>query len=174
MGRIRSTASLVLCLGAVACTGAGRVDATRHPLAKSPAPTVTTRLASGAPFRATDARGKVLLVDFWATWCPPCKAAFPRLDALYQKHRASGLEVVAVSEDDDQAKAAAFVTESNVTFTIAYDDDGKAAEAFGVQAMPTSYLVDRRGIVRYVHPGYHPDEAGQIEAELTELLAEPP
>ncbi|MBI2389429.1 MAG: redoxin domain-containing protein [Deltaproteobacteria bacterium] len=173
MGRIRQTISLVLCLGAFGCTGSGRVAAA-HPLARSPAPVVTTRLASGASFRAADAKGKVLLLDFWATWCPPCKAAFPRLDALYRKHRADGLEVVAVSEDDDDAKAAAFAKEANVTFTIAYDDDGKAAEAFAVQSMPTSYLVDRRGVVRYVHAGYHPDEADQIEAELTELLAEAP
>lgn len=162
--------------GPAGCAGAfgGRPDASAHPLARKPAPAVVLKLEKGGVFRPADARGKVLLLDFWATWCQPCKASFPRVEAIYRKHGASGLEVVAVNEDEEVNAVPAFLAETPVTFTIAYDDEGKAAGSFGVQSMPSSYLVDRKGIVRYAHSGYHPDDAAQVEAEIEELLAESP
>lgn len=165
--------ALGLALGGCA-TGGGRADASSHPLARKPAPEVSVELEKGGPFRLADAKGKVLMVDFWATWCAPCKASFPRVDALYQKHKAKGLELVAVNEDEEHGKVPEFIAETKVGFPIAFDKEGKAAEVFGVQTMPSSFLIDRRGVVRFVHSGYHPEDAQQIEAELVELLAEAP
>ena len=158
----------------VGCAGPSAGATTTHPLARKPAPDVVLKLDKGGELRPGDAKGKVLLVDFWATWCGPCKASFPRIDALYQRLHAKGLEVVAVNEDpeEDRGKVPAFVAETKATFTIAFDQDGKAAEAFGVQSMPSSFLIDRKGVVRYAHAGYHAEDAKQVEAELEELLGE--
>lgn len=172
---VKATAvSALLVLTGCASAGGGKSEAASHPLARKPAPEVTLKLEKGGDFKPSDAKGKVLLVDFWATWCAPCKASFPRVDAIYQKHKAKGLEVVAVNEDEDVKKVPAFLAETKVSFTVAFDNEGKAAETYGVQTMPSSFLVDRRGVVRYAHSGYHPDDAAQIEAEVEELLAEAP
>lgn len=169
-----SVASALVVLSGCAGAGGGKSEAASHPLARKPAPEVSVTLEKGGEFKPADAKGKVLVVDFWATWCAPCKASFPRVDAIYQKHKAKGLEVVAVNEDEDVKKVPAFLAETKPSFTIAFDHDGKAAETYGVQTMPSSFLVDRRGVVRYAHSGYHPDDAAQIEAEVEELLAEAP
>lgn len=131
-------------------------------------------MRDGGSFRPSNARGKVLVLDFWATWCAPCKASFPKIDALYRKHRAAGLEVVGVDEDEEHGEVAQFLADTKATFPIAFDKGGRAAEAFGVETMPSSFVIDRRGVVRYVHSGYHPDDAPQIAAEVEELLAEAP
>ena len=158
------------------CAGgkSGKAEASSHPMARKPAPDIEVKLASGAAFHPREAKGKVLILDFWATWCAPCKASFPKVDAIYQKHSAKGLEVVAINEDEEQGKVPGFLAEVKPTFTIAYDNAGKSAEAFGVETMPSSFLIDRRGVVRDAHSGYHPDDAATIEAEVEELLAEAP
>lgn len=158
------------------CAGGrtGKAEAASHPLARKPAPDVEVKLASGGPFHPRDAAGKVLVLDFWATWCAPCKASFPKVDAIYQKHAAKGLMVVAINEDEEPDKVPPFLAEVKPSFTIAYDNKGKAAEAFGVETMPSSFIIDRRGVVRYAHSGYHPDDAATIESEIEELLAEAP
>lgn len=173
MGFLSKVATLLPLLALAGCpNAAGKSEASKHPLARKPAPAVSVRLEKGGEFTPDDAKGKVLVVDFWATWCGPCKASFPRVDAIYKKHKSKGLEVVAINEDDDLKKVPEFLADTKVTFTIAFDHDGKAAETYGVQTMPSSFLVDRRGVVRYAHSGYHPDDAGQIEAEIEELLNE--
>lgn len=143
-------------------------------MARKPAPDIELKLINGSAFRPSNAKGKVLVLDFWATWCAPCKASFPKVDAIYKKHAARGLEVVAINEDEDQKKVPAFLDEVKPSFTIAFDNNGKGAEAFGVETMPSSFIIDRRGVVRYAHSGYHPDDAAVIEAEVEELLAEAP
>lgn len=167
---------LVGCLSwCVACAGGGgsKSGGAAHPLARKVAPDVEVKLRpAGAPFHPRDAKGKVLVLDFWATWCAPCKASFPRVDAIYQKHKARGLEVIAINEDEDASKVQPFLDEVKPTFTIALDQGGKAAEVFGVETMPSSFIIDRSGVVRYAHSGYHPDDSATIEAEIEELLAE--
>jgi thiol-disulfide isomerase/thioredoxin len=149
-------------------------DPAAHPMARKPAPDVEVKLANGSAFHPRDAAGKVLVLDFWATWCQPCKASFPKVDAIYKKHASKGLEVVAINEDDEQDKVPPFLAEVKPTFTIAFDNKGKAAEAYGVETMPSSFIIDRRGVVRYAHSGYHPDDSATIEAEIEGLLAESP
>lgn len=129
-------------------------------------------MEKGGAFRPKDDHGKVLVLDFWATWCGPCKASFPRIDAIYKKLGPKGLEVVAINEDEDTKGVDAFVKDTGVTFPIAFDKAGKAAESFGVETMPSSFVIDKRGVVRFAHSGYHPDEAAKIEAEINQLLDE--
>lgn len=166
----------VAILSVVSCTGnrATKSEGAAHPLARKPAPDVSLKLKDGSAFHPRDAVGKVLVLDFWATWCAPCKASFPKIDAIYQKHKSKGLMVVAVNEDEDQSKVQPFLDEAKPSFQIAFDNAGKAGEAFGVETMPSSFILDRRGVVRFAHSGYHPDDSATIEAEVEELLGEAP
>ncbi len=118
-------------------------------------------------------RGKVVLIDFWATFCRPCKASFPRLQALSEKYQARGLVVLGVSEDESpESVVPAFLKETGAMFPIAVDTDQKAARAFKVTAMPTEVLIDRKGVVRFRHEGLGDGELDHIEAELQALLDE--
>ena len=151
---------------------ATKSEGAAHPLARKVAPDIEVKLRSGGAFHPRDAKGKVLVLDFWATWCAPCKASFPKVDAIYKKHQAHGLEVIAINEDEDASKVQPFLDEVKPSFPIAFDNAGKGAEVFGVETMPSSFIIDRTGVIRYAHSGYHPDDSATIEAEIEELLAE--
>ncbi|GAC1369538.1 MAG: hypothetical protein NVSMB47_19410 [Polyangiales bacterium] len=161
---------------AVGCAGGtkGKGGGASHPLARQVAPDVEVKLRSGGPWHPANASGKVLVIDFWATWCGPCKDSFPRIDAIYQRHQNGGLEVVAIDEDDDAKGVPAFVQSTGVTFPIALDPGGNAATTYGVNTMPSEFVVDRRGVVRFVHSGFHPDDMDALESEVAELLKEAP
>ena len=118
-------------------------------------------------------KGKVVYVDFWASWCVPCRISMPALDALYRKYGARGFVVLGVNKDAASADVERFLKRTPVTFTLVQDAQDAAARAFDVKAMPSGYLVDRRGIVRSVHRGFTSETATRIEHEIDELLKEP-
>ena len=118
-------------------------------------------------------RGQVVYVDFWASWCVPCRISMPALDGLYRKHGARGFVVVGVNKDATGADALRFLQRTAVSFPLVSDQDDKAARAFDVKAMPSGYLVDRRGVVRHVHRGFTAETAALVEREIEELLKEP-
>jgi thiol-disulfide isomerase/thioredoxin len=118
-------------------------------------------------------RGRVVYVDFWASWCVPCRISMPALDALYAKHRARGFTVVGVNQDVSVADAERFLKKVPVTFPLARGGDEAAAKAFDVKAMPSGYLVDRKGVVRRVHRGFTAQTGAELESELEALLKEP-
>ncbi len=100
----------------------------------------------GAPFRLADHRGKVVFLNFWATWCPPCKEEMPAMERLYQRYKDKGLVVLAISVDTDGAPIVTpFVREYKLTFPIGLDRKMAVAEEYGVRGLPTSFLVDKRG-----------------------------
>jgi peroxiredoxin len=172
---MRFAALVALSTMLVACpSGGGASKGSNHPLARKAAPEFEAKIAKGGTFKPKDANGHVLVLDFWATWCVPCKASFPKIDAMYRKKKDQGLEVFGINEDEDTKGVDAFVKETNASFPIVLDEGGKAAEKYGVETMPSSFVIDRRGVVRYVHSGYHPEDAPVIEKEVDELLAESP
>ncbi len=120
-----------------------------------------------------DLRGKVVLVDFWASWCSPCLQSFPWMNQLQQEHGGQGLVIVAVNLDQDRALADAFLQKVPARFRIEYDQAGDLARKFGVQAMPTSFLVDRNGQVRIRHTGFREKQRDGREQEIQQLLKEP-
>jgi cytochrome c biogenesis protein CcmG, thiol:disulfide interchange protein DsbE len=116
--------------------------------------------------------GRVVYVDFWASWCVPCRKSMPALEALYRKHGAAGFTVVGVNKDVSDEDARRFLARVPVTFTLVKDADDAIARSFKVKAMPSGYLVDRRGIVRRVHRGFTEDTAAELEKEIQSLLGE--
>ena len=126
-------------------------------------------LSGGAPLSIESARGKVLIVDFWATYCEPCKKEFPELQALADKH-AGALLIYGLSEDDASDGISAFVRKTGVRFPIAWDQGNAISRRYNLDKMPTGFVLDKKGIVRFVHGGYVEGEAEKIEAEVASLL----
>ncbi len=117
--------------------------------------------------------GKVAIVDFWATWCGPCKQSFPKLEELAKQNQGK-VQVVGISVDDKADGVADFAKSNGVTFAIGWDDGHAIANRWKVDSMPTTYILDGSGTVRYIHAGYHDGEADVIAKELATLAAEPP
>lgn len=126
-------------------------------------------LLPGAKVPAT--AGKVVLVDFWASWCVPCEASFAALNRLHTTYAAKGLVIVGVSVDEDDAGFKAFVAKHKPAFSIAHDSKHKAADFFSPPGMPSSYLVDRKGVIRYLHKGFKKSTEAEYTKEIEELLA---
>ena len=117
-------------------------------------------------------RGKVVLVDFWGTFCEPCKKSFPKLQDLNTKYGASGLQIVGISEDeaDDKDKIPTFADTYGAKFALGWDEDKSIARAYKPETMPSSFIIDKKGVIRYAHVGYHDGEEVEIEKEIQELL----
>ncbi len=134
-------------------------------------PTVSaTRLAGPDPVRLDALRGRVVLLDFWATWCGPCRATMPLLDAMHQSRHAAGLTVLGLSSERTE-RIRAHLSRSPVGYTIAAD--GGTAERFGVDALPTLVVIDRAGHVRDVMVGVDGSSFRRLDALVQRLLAEP-
>jgi cytochrome c biogenesis protein CcmG, thiol:disulfide interchange protein DsbE len=134
---------------------------------------LTTAPAFNLPARSGTAcldslRGKVVLVDFWASWCEPCRRSFPWLGSLHERYAAQGLAVVAIDLDKDRAAADEFLARFPAPFTVAFDPAGKTAEAYGVAAMPSSYLIGPTGAILYRHAGFDPKNTANLETLIQE------
>ncbi len=140
--------------------------------AAAAAPPVSLSDRDGRPVRLADLFGRVLVVDFWASWCGPCKQSFPALDALYAELHPRGLEVLAVSVDESRKDADAFLAAHPQRMTVLFDPEAKAAEAFGVDGMPSTFVIDRQGRIRARHEGYTPGVTATIRRQVEALLAE--
>jgi len=181
--RMRTSATIVaLSLLALAATGCGGGGADpKNPSDKSSgggggtlkagdkAPTFTIDSLNGAGKLAINP-GKVTIVDFWATWCEPCKKSFPKYQELYVKYKASGLEIVAVSVDDEKGGIPDFAKTHGAKFPVGWDDGHKIAGKWNPPGMPSAFIVDKNGVIRHVHQGYHDGEEAEIEKEIKALF----
>ena len=136
------------------------------------APDITLTALSGESIRIADLKGQVVLLDFWASWCIPCRRSFPEVDALHRELQPKGLTVIAVNVDEQQKNAYTFLEQYPHTMTVAFDPKGAAAQAFDLQAMPSSMIVDRRGRIRFTHEGYTDKTISQFRSEVLQLIAE--
>jgi cytochrome c biogenesis protein CcmG, thiol:disulfide interchange protein DsbE len=117
-------------------------------------------------------KGKVVYLDFWASWCGPCKQSFPYMQGLVQKYGAGGFVVLTVNLDRSRSQADAFLRKVGARLPVTYDSAGTLAKQYGVKDMPTSVLIDRQGRVRFTHKGFHPNEQGAYEAHIDQLIKE--
>jgi thiol-disulfide isomerase/thioredoxin len=118
----------------------------------------------------TPLAGKVVLVDFWASWCVPCRRSFPWMNAMHDKYREDGLVILAVNLDNDRAEAERFLAEYPAAFRIHYDEDRSLARAFGVSAMPSSFIVGRDGEIQARHLGFRNAQQTDYEAAIRAAL----
>jgi thiol-disulfide isomerase/thioredoxin len=117
-------------------------------------------------------KGKVLLIDFWATWCPPCKKSMPFLNGLRNEHLKDGFEIIAINVDENSEEAKQFLGNNPVDYVMAFDPKGDCPAKFDVKAMPSSYLVDKTGKIRKVHLGFRDEDQAMIREQVSALLAE--
>ena len=115
-------------------------------------------------------RGRVVLVDFWASWCVPCRRSFPWMQAMLAEHGDDGLVVVAVNVGESRDAADAFTRDRDTGFHYLYDPEGRLADALGVDAMPSSILFDRHGRPVYRHSGFRPQDTAAYEEHIVSLL----
>jgi len=155
----RLIAALLLLVAAAATHGA------------EPPADLALRRLDGSAFALASLRGKVVVLDFWASWCIPCRSSFPYFDALQRKYAAQGLAVVGLTLEEDGDGIAAFLDEIPVDFPIVRDPSGKAGEAFDVVAMPTTFLLDREGKVAARFEGGDKKTHAQLETAVATLLA---
>lgn len=119
-----------------------------------------------------DLKGKVVLLDFWASWCGPCKESFPAMEDLHKKYGEKGLIILAINVDENVAAMKDFLKEHAASFTIVHDATKKLVGTANISSMPTSFLLDKDGKVAVVHKGFHgKDTVKQYEAEIEKLLS---
>lgn len=112
----------------------------------------------------------VVYVDFWATWCTPCRKSFPWMNEMHNKYKDKGLKIIAVNLDDNSKRAQNFLKKFPADFTIAYDPDGQTADAYKVRVMPSSYLIDAKGNIINKHYGFLNKDKDKLEAEFKKAL----
>jgi len=167
MHMIRSLAAASV-LALAAATSAHAVA----PLADAVAPDFTLRGADGRNVRLDELRGQVVLVNFWATWCGPCREEMPRLETLYEKYRKSGFVLLGVNVDDDPHAALATASKLNVSFPVLLDTDKKVSKLYGLETMPSTVVIDRDGKMRFLHRGYRAGTETDYERQIRGLLKE--
>jgi cytochrome c biogenesis protein CcmG, thiol:disulfide interchange protein DsbE len=185
LGLVLSASALTCMFGTSACAGAaqpvdGRVNngaaskASEVALVGQLAPEVEFAALHGArAFTLNSLRGSVVLLDFWASWCAPCREELPMLDEMASRLKHKGIEIVAASVDDSIADAEQFLLQQNSwSLNLGYDPGQRAAELFQPPKMPTSYIIDREGFVRNVNAGFQRSDARLLEDQLLALTSD--
>lgn len=139
--------------------------------AGAPAPAFVLPDAQGDTVGLEKLRGQVVYVDFWASWCGPCRRSFPWMNEMQQKYGGNGLAIVAINVDKKREDADRFLRQISATFTVVFDHAGAAPAAFGVKTMPSSYLIDARGTIVEVEQGFRDDRKGALEERIRALIA---
>ncbi|MBP9112699.1 MAG: TlpA family protein disulfide reductase [Polyangiaceae bacterium] len=143
-----------------------------HKLTGAAAPDFALETVNGKPkVSLASLKGKVVIVDFWATWCKPCKASFPKLQELYTKYNASGFEIIGINQDDDKSgEIKSFGDSTGAKFPLGWDEGKKISKSWDLPTMPATYIIDKKGVVRFVHAGFNEGEEKTLEAEIKSLM----
>ena len=136
------------------------------------APDFVLKSSTGENLRLSEYRGDVVMINFWATWCGPCRQEMPLLDDLYTRYSRVGFNLLGVNIDDDSRRAMQMVEELGVNFPVLFDESKEVSRLYQVEAMPVTVLVDREGTVRHVHHGYKPGYEEKYLTEIRSLLRE--
>ena len=136
------------------------------------APDFALKSSTGENLRLSEYRGDVVMINFWATWCGPCRQEMPLLDELYSRYERVGFNLLGVNIDDDSRRAMQMIEELGVSFPVLFDARKEVSKLYEVEAMPVTVLVDREGNVRYVHHGYKPGYEEKYLDQVRSLLRE--
>ena len=134
---------------------------------------VFTVAADSGQLNLEDYKGKIVLLDFWASWCAPCRQSFKWLNQMQERYSSDGLVVLAVNVDENKGLAQQFLKSNPANFLIGYDPAGKIAETYRLKGMPSSYLIDRDGKLRIAHTGFREKDKSPMQAQIQALLGEP-
>jgi len=129
-------------------------------------------LLHATPLDLTPYKNRVVLVDFWASWCSPCLASFPWLKSAQDKYSSQGLTILTVNLDENRRDADLFLVKQSATLPVVFDPAGDIAKDYGLVAMPTSLLIDRKGTIRYRHNGFLESKVSDYEEHIRTLLRE--
>jgi thiol-disulfide isomerase/thioredoxin len=153
-------------------TGAGIIKRAMRHLGVFVCLLLASATRADAPFDPAGFHGRVVYLDFWASWCGPCRQSFPWMQTMTTTYEGDGLTVIAVNVDTDRAAADKFLNQFHPTFDVRFDPKGDIAELYKVHGMPSSVLIDRHGVARFTHIGFRPVDGPAYEAQVRELLAE--
>jgi peroxiredoxin len=137
-----------------------------------PAPDFALKSSTGDNLRLSEYRGDVVMINFWATWCGPCRQEMPLLEELYSRYQRVGFNLLGVNIDDDSGRAMRMAEELGVSFPVLFDARKEVSKLYEVEAMPVTVLVDREGTVRHVHHGYKPGYEEKYLNQIRSLLRE--
>lgn len=136
------------------------------------APDFTLPDNSGKNLRLGDLRGNVVMLNFWASWCGPCRQEMPLLDAMSQRYSAAGFTLLGVDVEEDNTDAKKIVKDLNISYPILFDTDNKVSKLYSVATMPTTVMIDKKGQIRYVNNGYKAGDENKYREQIRELLKE--
>lgn len=159
--------ALALCMSTVAFAAAKTPAA-----ATIPAPDFTLKNSKGENVRLAEQRGQVVMLNFWASWCGPCRQEMPLLDAISKKYGKMGFVLYGINVEQDNKDAKKMLQDLGVTFSILYDPESKLSSLYSVDAMPTSVIIDKKGQIRYIDRGYKPGDENKYREQIMELVRE--
>lgn len=136
------------------------------------APDFTLKSKESGNIRLSEQRGSIVMVNFWASWCGPCREELPEMESIYQEYRDLGFEILAVNVDDHPDKANVLLDDIEVSFPVLYDTSGEVSQLYDVNAMPTTVIIDRDGNQRLLHMGYRKGDEVKYEKAIKMLLRE--
>jgi peroxiredoxin len=140
--------------------------------ADAPAPAFTLRSVDGKTVSLAQYKGDVVMINFWASWCGPCRQEMPLLDDIYKQYKDMGFVLLGVNVEPDANSANAWLKKTPVSYPILYDPKSQVSQLYQVQAMPTTVILDRQGNVRYVHSGYLPGDENQYMNSIRTLIVQ--
>jgi peroxiredoxin len=136
------------------------------------APDFTLKSTSGENIKLSELRGNVVMINFWASWCGPCRQEMPLLQQLYERYQDLGFTLLGINVDEDSVVADKILKEISVSFPVLYDSRNKVSKRYQVKAMPSTFVIDRDGKVRYLHQGYKSGYEASYQQQIRTLLSE--
>jgi peroxiredoxin len=156
---------------ALICVAVGLLGCNLSAIADE-APDFTLPSNSGENLRLAELRGSVVMLNFWASWCGPCRQEMPLLDAMSQRYSAAGFVLLGIDVEEDNTDAKKIVKDLKISYPILFDTENKVSKLYSVETMPTTVMVDKKGKIRFINHGYKPGDENKYRDQIRELIKE--